>query len=205
MKKILKLIIVVLSMLFIFDGYNARADDKKIYTITFSIDGNADLQARDINILFEYEDKNTALITLKHVDGYKKEQMMLEGKTIVKQIDVLGDIGQYKYSYNKEFNITEDKEFILTINSKKLESISEKIEEDTNVIDNTSIKEDKEDKEMTVNYEEKEDASPVKENKYKNLLKNTGNKILNAVISSSIVIIIVAVIFLLYRLKKGVK
>lgn len=205
MKKILKLIIVVLSMLFIFDGYNARADDKKIYTITFSIDGNADLQARDINILFEYEDKNTALITLKHVDGYKREQMMLEGKTIVKQIDVLGDIGQYKYSYNKEFNITEDKEFILTINSKKLESISEKIEEDTNVIDNTSIKEDKEDKEMTVNYEEKEDASPVKENKYKNLLKNTGNKILNAVISSSIVIIIVAVIFLLYRLKKGVK
>ena len=202
MKKILKLIIVVLSMLFIFDGYNARADDKKIYTITFSIDGNADLQARDINILFEYEDKNTALITLKHVDGYKKEQMMLEGKTIVKQIDVLGDIGQYKYSYNKEFNITEDKEFILTINSKKLESISEKIEEDTNVIDNTSIKEDKE---ITVNYEEKEDASPVKENKYKNLLKNTGNKILNAVISSSIVIIIVAVIFLLYRLKKGVK
>lgn len=205
MKKILKLIIVVLSMLFIFDGYNARADDKKIYTITFSIDGNADLQARDINILFEYEDKNTALITLKHVDGYKREQMMLEGKTIVKQIDVLGDIGQYKYSYDKEFNITEDKEFILTINSKKLESISEKIEEDTNVIDNTSIKEDKEDKEMTVNYEEKEDASPVKENKYKNLLKNTGNKILNAVISSSIVIIIVAVIFLLYRLKKGVK
>lgn len=202
MKKILKLIIVVLSMLFIFDGYNARADDKKIYTITFSIDGNADLQARDINILFEYEDKNTALITLKHVDGYKREQMMLEGKTIVKQIDVLGDIGQYKYSYNKEFNITEDKEFILTINSKKLESISEKIEEDTNVIDNTSIKEDKE---ITVNYEEKEDASPVKENKYKNLLKNTGNKILNAVISSSIVIIIVAVIFLLYRLKKGVK
>ena len=202
MKKILKLIIVVLSMLFIFDGYNARADDKKIYTITFSIDGNADLQARDINILFEYEDKNTALITLKHVDGYKKEQMMLEGKTIVKQIDVLGDIGQYKYSYDKEFNITEDKEFILTINSKKLESISEKIEEDTNVIDNTSIKEDKE---ITVNYEEKEDASPVKENKYKNLLKNTGNKILNAVISSSIVIIIVAVIFLLYRLKKGVK
>ena len=91
---------------------------------------------------------------------------------------------------------------ILTINSKKLESISEKIEEDTNVIDNTSIKEDKE---ITVNYEEKEDASPVKENKYKNLLKNTGNKILNAVISSSIVIIIVAVIFLLYRLKKGVK
>lgn len=202
MKKILKLIIVVLSMLFIFDGYNARADDKKIYTITFSIDGNADLQARDINILFEYEDKNTALITLKHVDGYKREQMMLEGKTIVKQIDVLGDIGQYKYSYDKEFNITEDKEFILTINSKKLESISEKIEEDTNVIDNTSIKEDKE---ITVNYEEKEDASPVKENKYKNLLKNTGNKILNAVISSSIVIIIVAVIFLLYRLKKGVK
>ena len=202
MKKILKLIIVVLSMFFIFDGYNARADDKKIYTITFSIDGNADLQARDINILFEYEDKNTALITLKHVDGYKREQMMLEGKTIVKQIDVLGDIGQYKYSYNKEFNITEDKEFILTINSKKLESISEKIEEDTNVIDNTSIKEDKE---ITVNYEEKEDASPVKENKYKNLLKNTGNKILNAVISSSIVIIIVAVIFLLYRLKKGVK
>lgn len=202
MKKILKLIIVVLSMLFIFDGYNARADDKKIYTITFSIDGNADLQARDINILFEYEDKNTALITLKHVDGYKKEQMMLEGKTIVKQIDVLGDIGQYKYSYDKEFNITEDKEFILTINSKKLESISEKIEEDTNVIDNTSIKEDKE---ITVNYEEKEDVSPVKENKYKNLLKNTGNKILNAVISSSIVIIIVAVIFLLYRLKKGVK
>lgn len=202
MKKILKLIIVVLSMLFIFDGYNARADDKKIYTITFSIDGNADLQARDINILFEYEDKNTALITLKHVDGYKREQMMLEGKTIVKQIDVLGDIGQYKYSYDKEFNITEDKEFILTINSKKLESISEKIEEDTNVIDNTSIKEDKE---ITVNYEEKEDVSPVKENKYKNLLKNTGNKILNAVISSSIVIIIVAVIFLLYRLKKGVK
>ena len=202
MKKILKLIIVVLSMLFIFDGYNARADDKKIYTITFSIDGNADLQARDINILFEYEDKNTALITLKHVDGYKREQMMLEGKTIVKQIDVLVDIGQYKYSYDKEFNITEDKEFILTINSKKLESISEKIEEDTNVIDNTSIKEDKE---ITVNYEEKEDASPVKENKYKNLLKNTGNKILNAVISSSIVIIIVAVIFLLYRLKKGVK
>ena len=202
MKKILKLIIVVLSMLFIFDGYNARADDKKIYTITFSIDGNADLQARDINILFEYEDKNTALITLKHVDWYKREQMMLEGKTIVKQIDVLGDIGQYKYSYDKEFNITEDKEFILTINSKKLESISEKIEEDTNVIDNTSIKEDKE---ITVNYEEKEAASPVKENKYKNLLKNTGNKILNAVISSSIVIIIVAVIFLLYRLKKGVK
>ena len=202
MKKILKLIIVVLSMLFIFDGYNARADDKKIYTITFSIDGNADLQARDINILFEYEDKNTALITLKHVDGYKKEQMMLEGKTIVKQIDVLGDIGQYKYSYDKEFNITEDKEFILTINSKKLESIGEKIEEDTNIIDNTSIKEDKE---ITVNYEEKEDVSPVKENKYKNLLKNTGNKILNVVISSSTAIIIVAVIFLLYRLKKGVK
>lgn len=202
MKKILKLIIVVLSMLFIFDGYNARADDKKIYTINFSVNGDADLEDRDINILFEYEDKNTALITLKHVDGYKREQMMLEGKTIVKQIDVLGDIGQYKYSYNKEFNITEDKEFILTINSKKLESISEKIEEDTNVIDNTSIKEDKE---ITVNYEEKEDVSPVKENKYKNLLKNTGNKILNVVISSSIVIIIVAVIFLLYRLKKGVK
>ena len=80
MKKVLKIAIVLLSMFFLFNGYNARADDKKIYTIKFSVNGDADLEDRDINILFEYEDKNTALITLKALDGYKREQMMLEGK-----------------------------------------------------------------------------------------------------------------------------
>ena len=120
MKKVFKIAIVLLSMFFLFSGYNARADDKKIYTINFSVNGDADLEDRDINILFEYDDKNTALITLKALDRYKREQMMLEGKVIVKQIDILGNIGQYEYSYDKELDITGDKEFILTVNAKEL-------------------------------------------------------------------------------------
>lgn len=202
MKKVLKIAIVLLSMFFLFNGYNARADDKKIYTINFSVNGDADLEDRDINILFEYEDKNTALITLKALDGYKREQMMLEGKTIVKRIDILGDIGQFEYSYDKELDITEDKEFVLTVDAKELESIGEEIEKDTTIVDNSNIKE--EEKEID-NEDIKEDDSTIETNGYKNSLKNSGNKILNTVVSTSVAIIIVVVIFLLYKWKRGAK
>ena len=202
MKKVFKIAIVLLSMFFLFNGYNARADDKKIYTINFSVNGDADLEDRDINILFEYEDKNTALITLKALDGYKREQMMLEGKTIVKRIDILGDIGQFEYSYDKELDITEDKEFVLTVDAKELESIGEEIEKDTTIVDNSNIKE--EEKEID-NEDIKEDDSTIETNGYKNSLKNSGNKILNTVVSTSVAIIIVVVIFLLYKWKRGAK
>ena len=201
MKKVLKIAIVLLSMFFLFNGYNARADDKKIYTINFSVNGDADLEDRDINILFEYEDKNTALITLKALDGYKREQMMLEGKTIVKRIDILGDIGQFEYSYDKELDITEDKEFVLTVDAKELESIGEEVEKDTTIVDNSNIKEEEE----KDNEDIKEDDSTIETNGYKNSLKNSGNKILNTVVSTSVAIIIVVVIFLLYKWKRGAK
>lgn len=201
MKKVFKIAIVLLSMFFLFNGYNARADDKKIYTINFSVNGDADLEDRDINILFEYEDKNTALITLKALDGYKREQMMLEGKTIVKRIDILGDIGQFEYSYDKELNITEDKEFVLTVDAKELESIGEEVEKDTTIVDNSNIKEEEE----KDNEDIKEDDSTIETNGYKNSLKNSGNKILNTVVSTSVAIIIVVVIFFLYKWKRGVK
>lgn len=202
MKKVFKIAIVLLSMFFVFSGYNARADDKKIYTINFSVNGDADLEDRDINILFEYEDKNTALITLKALDGYKREQMMLEGKTIVKRIDILGDIGQFEYSYDKELDITEDKEFVLTVDAKELESIGEEVEKDTTIVDNSNIKEEEEEKD---NEDIKEDDSTIETNGYKNSLKNSGNKILNTVVSTSVAIIIVVVIFLLYKWKRGAK
>lgn len=201
MKKVLKIAIVLLSMFFLFNGYNARADDKKIYTINFSVNGDADLEDRDINILFEYEDKNTALITLKALDGYKREQMMLEGKTIVKRIDILGDIGQFEYSYDKELDITEDKEFVLTVDAKELESIGEEVEKDTTIVDNSNIKEEEE----KDNEDIKEDDSTIETNGYKNSLKNSANKILNTVVSTSVAIIIVVVIFLLYKWKRGAK
>ena len=201
MKKVLKIAIVLLSMFFLFNGYNARADDKKIYTINFSVNGDADLEDRNINILFEYEDKNTALITLKSLDGYKREQTMLEGKVIVKQVDILGNLGQYEYSYDKELDITGDKEFILTVNAKELESIAEEIEKDTTIVDNLNIQEE----EKVINNDVKEDDSNIETNGYKNSFKNPGNKILNTVVSTSIAIIVVVVIFFLYRLKRGAK
>ncbi|WP_343009766.1 hypothetical protein [Clostridium celatum] len=201
MKKVLKIAMVLLSMFFIFSGYNARADDKKIYTIKFSVNSDADLENRDINILFEYEDKNTALITLKASDEYKREQVMLEGKTIVKQVDIIGNIGQYECSYDKELDITGDKEFILTVNAKELESIGEEVEKDTTIVDNSNIKEEEE----KDNEDIKEDDSTIETNGYKNSLKNSGNKILNTVVSTSVAIIIVVVIFFLYKWKRGVK
>ena len=201
MKKVFKIAIVLLSMFFLFSGYNARADDKKIYTINFSVNGDADLEDRDINILFEYDDKNTALITLKALDRYKREQMMLEGKVIVKQIDILGNMGQYEYSYDKELDITGDKEFILTVNAKELESVGEEIEKDTTIVDNSNIQEE----DKIISNDGKENNSSIETNGYKNSLKNSGNKILNTVISTSIAIIVVVVIFFLYKWKRGVK
>lgn len=194
--KLIRILSIILFFLFIGNVYIVKAEDKKIYNVEFNIVNNTDLEERDVNILLEYlDDKSTALVTLKSKEGYKKVQPLLEGEVIVKFVDIIGNVGQYSIEYNDQLVIDKDNlVFTLTINKDELESIDSDSKKNSN---NKIIKESDENKEYNL-----QDDSDKKEIYKRSLFANLRN-ISHTIISTSIALIIVLVVFLIIRKRKG--
>lgn len=160
---------------------------------------------RDINVLLEFEDTNTGLFTLKVNNGYELDSVIQTGNAVLKQIDIIGNIGQYEVNAPEEINIKKDEQanFNITIKEVKLDSIGEKIEDDTEVETkiNADIKKDTIDKEDKKDNEEQE-IKIDEANKKEDSTNDIKVRLIKSIFSTAIILIVVLAIYLVVKYKK---
>lgn len=160
---------------------------------------------RDINVLLEFEDTNTGLFTLKVSNGYELDSVIQTGNAVLKQIDIIGNIGQYEVNAPEEINIKKDEQanFNITIKEVKLDSIGEKIEDDTEVETkiNADIKKDTIDKEDKKDNEEQE-IKIDEVNKKEDSTNDIKVRLIKSIFSTAIILIVVLAIYLVVKYKK---
>lgn len=156
---------------------------------------------RDINILLEFEDANTGLFTLKVSNGYQLDSVIQTGKATLKQIDIIGNIGQYEVIAVEEVNINgnEKANFDITVKEIELENIAEKIDDDVGIETklNTNIKDN------TTN--EDKDAVEIKNDEVEKKNNNTKDikvRLIKNVFSTAIILIVVLAVYLIIKYKK---
>lgn len=160
---------------------------------------------RDINVLLEFEDTNTGLFTLKVSNGYELDSVIQTGNAVLKQIDIIGNIGQYEVNAPEEINIKKDEQanFNIIIKEVKLDSIGEKIEDDTEVETkiNADIKKDTIDKEDKKDNEEQE-IKIDEANKKEDSTNDIKVRLIKSIFSTAIILIVVLAIYLVVKYKK---
>ena len=144
------------------------ADDYKLHTVNFNIEGGKKL-TEDIELILYYDDDTCTSILLEKESNYKTSTVLREGEVKVK-ISNLIENENVNVEYDKEININKDLDYIITISEANKEEIEENEIEQSN-----DIKEE------------------PKENK--NYFKSNLLSILNTLMVTAIVIAIVAAIF----------
>lgn len=197
MKKLIIIFITVISFIGITGVVYAETGISEIH-FSAQVPENFD---RDINILLEFEDTNTGLFTLKVSNGYQLDSVIQTGKATLKQIDIIGNIGQYEVTAPEEITIKieEQANFNITVKEVELENIGEKIEDEADVETkiNTNVKED-----TTNKYK---DNIEIKNDKVEKKNSNTRDikvRLIKNVFSTAIILIVVLAVYLIIKYKK---
>lgn len=163
------------------------ADEYKLYTVNFNIEGGEYL-TEDIELILYYDDDTCTSILLENEKNYNISTKLREGKVKVK-ISNLTEIENVNVEYDKEININKDMDYIVTISEIKAE--------ETEVQESNVIKRESEEIEESNNSKRE-----VKENKnYKSSLTN----ILDTIMVTAIVLAIVAAIFGIIAIRRIIK
>lgn len=199
MKKLIIIFITVISFIGITGVVYAEIGISEIH-FSAEVPENFD---RDINILLEFEDTNTGLFTLKVSNGYQLDSVIQTGKATLKQIDIIGNIGQYDVTAPEEITIKNEEQanFNITVKEVELENIGEKIEDEADVETkiNTNVKED------TSNKDKDKDNIEIKNDKVEKKNNNTKDikvRLIKNVFSTAIILIVVLAVYLIIKYKK---
>lgn len=197
MKKLIIIFITVISFIGITGVVYAETGISEIH-FSARVPENFD---RDINILLEFEDTNTGLFTLKVSNGYQLDSVIQTGKAKLKQIDIIGNIGQYEVTAPEEITIKNEEQanFNITVKEVELENIGEKIEDEAEIETkiNTNLKEDTSNKDKD-NIEIKNDKVEKKNNNTKDIKV----RLIKNVFSTAIILIVVLAVYLIIKYKK---
>ena len=143
------------------------ADEYKLHTVNFSIEGGENL-TEDIELILYYDDDTCTSILLENEKNYNVSTKLREGKVKVK-ISNLTEIENVNVEYDKEININKDMDYKITV----------------------SKADEKEEKIISPDLKGTKEKTEKNENNYKSNLLN----ILSKLMITAIVIAIVAAIF----------
>lgn len=194
MKK--SIFVVGIIILFFFSGKIANAETISLGNISINSELPENFE-RDINVLLEYPDSTTGLFVLNVKNEFKLESPIQAGAAKVKQIDIIGNVGQYEIiSIPEELLIEKDKttELKISVNEIPLESLGDTTEKDfTNVL--PSEDEVYQDKQINVN-ENEGDKTP---------LDNAKERLVRNFICTAVALILVLGIYLIIKYKQDNK
>ena len=88
------------------------ADEYKLHTVNFSIEGGENL-TEDIELILYYDDDTCTSILLENEKNYNVSTKLRDGKVKVK-ISNLTEIENVNVEYDKEININKDMDYIVT-------------------------------------------------------------------------------------------
>ena len=183
----IKKIIILFFIGTMFLSSYVYADEYKLHTVNFSIEGGENL-TEDIELILYYDDDTCTSILLENEKNYNVSTKLRDGKVKVK-ISNLTEIENVNVEYDKEININKDMDYIVTISEIKAE--------ETEVKESNVIKRESEEIEESNNSKKE-----VKENKnYKSSLTN----ILDTIMVTAIVLAIVAAIFGIIAIRRIIK
>lgn len=211
MKKIIcSLFCIIIMSTFVFHT-KVFAADIELSKIKIEADVPEDFD-RDIYVIFEYEDTTTGLFTLNLNNKYNIETIIQVGEAKVKEINIVGDIGQYKITAPQKLTIEKDKEVSceIVVNEEKI------AEKDIEKVKETDIREINDEKVKDINIENKEESKekPTKEEKKvkeksksikskedKDHIKNVKKRVIKSTFSTIIALVIVLAIYLIVKRK----
>lgn len=194
MKK--SIFVVGMIILFFFNGKIANAETISLGNISINSQLPENFE-RDINVLLEYPDSTTGLFVLNVKNEFKLESPIQAGAAKVKQIDIIGNVGQYEIiSIPEELLIEKDKTTELKILVKEipLKSLGDNTEKD---FDSTLPSDDELDQGKQINVNENEEAKTPLDNAKERLVRNF--------ICTAVALILVLGIYLIIKYKQDNK
>lgn len=194
MKK--SIFVVGMIILFLFNGKIANAETISLGNISINSQLPENFE-RDINVLLEYPDSTTGLFVLNVKNEFKLESPIQAGAAKVKQIDIIGNVGQYEIiSIPEELLIEKDKTTELKILVKEipLKSLGDTTEKD---FDSTLPSDDELDQGKQINVNENEEERTPLDNAKERLVRNF--------ICTAVALILVLGIYLIIKYKQDNK
>ena len=102
------------------------ADDYKLHTVNFNIEGGEYL-TEDIELILYYDDDTCTSILLENKNNYSASTVLREGEVKVEILNLIEN-ENLNIEYNKKININKDQEYKLTVTEANKEKESKDIE-----------------------------------------------------------------------------
>ena len=186
MKLFKKIIVLFFIGTMLLSSY-VYADDYKLHTVNFNIEGGEYL-TEDIELILYYDDDTCTSILLENKNNYSASTVLREGEVKVEILNLIEN-ENVNVEYDKEININKDMDYIVTISEIKAE--------ETEVKESNVIKRESEEIEESNNSKKE-----VKENKnYQSTLTN----ILNTITVTCAALGIVGIIFIIIYIRRLLK
>ena len=156
------------------------ADDYKLHTVNFSIEGGKKL-TEDIELILYYDDDTCTSVLLENKNNYSASTVLREGEVKVEILNLIEN-ENLNIEYNKKININKDQEYKITV---------------------TEANKEKESKDIEI--EEPKGNNPESPFEYKSGFKGTVVSILNTITVTCAALGIVGIIFIIIYIRRLLK